>query len=227
MQAGVHVWVVSPAWVDQCVTEQRRAMVSRTGSSCAWQATHPPLQMLLLGALSSACRGSTQLAGVGAAGGVCWRQGELLAVRAHVALPHIEQRTAIPLQHLQHELPATFSTCRRGTMPFGGQAVPAARRPQPAHLGQHCQVNGGDTLCNPYPAAHGRGAACLAQLPVVALHMGRCSSVSQGVPATIGEAVLCWAYLTRQRPMRQTAPVPSCWLLLQVAQMGTLRQEVL
>ena len=96
MQAGVHVWVVSPAWGDQCVTEQRRAMVSRPGSSCARQDTQPPPQMLLLGALSSACHGSTQVADVGTDGGVCWWQEELLAVTTHFALPHIEPRTAPP-----------------------------------------------------------------------------------------------------------------------------------
>ena len=86
MQAGVHVWVVSPAWVDQCVAEQQRAMVSRPGSSCAWEDTHLHLHMLSLRALRSACHGSTQVADVGAVAEKCWRQEQLLAVRAHLTL---------------------------------------------------------------------------------------------------------------------------------------------
>ena len=65
-------------------------------------------------------------------------------------------------------------------MPFAGQAVSAARHPQPAHLGQHCQVIRANTLCKPCPAAHSRAAACLAQLHVLALHLGGCRQCLTG-----------------------------------------------
>lgn len=65
-------------------------------------------------------------------------------------------------------------------MPFGGQAVSAARHPQPACLGQHCQVIRGNTVCNPYSAAHSWADGCLAQLHVLTLHSGRCRQCLTG-----------------------------------------------
>ena len=90
-------------------------------------------------------------------------------------------------------------------MPCAGQAVSAARHTQPARLGQHCQVMRGNTPCKSHPAAHSRADACLAQLHVLALHLGRCRQCLTG---RVGQAVLRWVHLTRQRSMRQTAPVP-------------------